>query len=88
MSEQDADGSFFEVEPDSDLPYLTVLIRHPKGIYCEATVIDISETAIIFEIDDIMIKKGYFTEKHLDSRYFKENDLEFFIVPHFPMQEM
>lgn len=88
MSEDMEDSIFEGDEQDSDLPYLTVLIRHPKGIYCEATIVDISETAIVFEIDEIMIKKGYFTERHLDSRYFKENSLKFFIVPHFPLQEM
>lgn len=87
MSDYD-EGSFFDTESDSELPYLTILIRHPKGVYCEASVVDMSDGGIIFEIDDLMIKKGYFTEKHLDSRYFRENNLEFYVVPHFPMQEM
>jgi len=84
----DADDSLFGGEQDTDLPYLTVLIRHPKGIYCEATVVDMSDQGIIFEVDEIMIRKGYFTERHLDSRYFAENGLKFYIVPHFPLQEM
>lgn len=87
MSDAD-DGLFGEGSQDTDLPYLTVLIKHPKGIYCEATIVDMSDESIVFEIDEVMIQKGYFTERHLDSRYFKENDLVFFIVPHFPLQEM
>jgi len=47
-----------------------------------------SDQGIIFEVDEIMIRKGYFTERHLDSRYFAENGLKFYIVPHFPLQEM
>jgi hypothetical protein len=78
------DDSFLFGDPeDGDTPYLTILIVHPKGVYCEAAIVDMSEEALIFEIDPILVKKGYFSEKYLDSRQFEAMGLKWYIVPHF-----
>lgn len=81
--------SFFDSPEgeDPDQPYLVFLIKHPRGLYCEASIVDKSENAIIFEVDSELVGKGYFKDKYIDSRDFETWDLKWFIVPHFHGQE-
>lgn len=81
--------SFFDPpEPgDEEQPFLTCIISHPQGLYCEASIVDKSENAVIFEVDKELVEKGYFKDTYIDSRDFEILDLKWYIVPHFHLVE-
>lgn len=63
--------------------YLGCIIKLPDGMYCQAEVIDHTENGIIFEVDPYYVQKGYFTERYLDSRYFDQLGLKYYLIPDF-----